>query len=136
LQNSDNRVDRYADVSPERRTVMRTTFTSEWVTEGHPDKICDRVSDAVLDEVLRQDPKGRVACETFATVGMVMVGGEITTRAWVDLSMLVRTVLRDIAIPAPKSDCARTAVQSSTSSGSRLPISLKGSIKVAQGIRG
>jgi len=51
---------------------MRTTFTSESVTEGHPDKICDRISDAVLDEVLRQDAKGRVACETFATVGMVM----------------------------------------------------------------
>ena len=75
---------------------MRTTFTSESVTEGHPDKICDRISDAVLDEVLRQDAKGRVACETFATVGMVMVGGEITTKAWVDLSALVRTVLREI----------------------------------------
>ena len=75
---------------------MRTTFTSESVTEGHPDKICDRISDAVLDEVLTQDPIGRVACETFATVGMVMVGGEITTSAWVDLSALVRTVLRDI----------------------------------------
>ena len=56
-------------------------FTSESVTEGHPDKICDRVSDAVLDEVVTQDPTGRVACETFATVGMVMVGGEITTTA-------------------------------------------------------
>jgi S-adenosylmethionine synthetase len=75
---------------------MRTTFTSESVTEGHPDKICDRISDAVLDEVLRQDAKGRVACETFATVGMVMVGGEITTSAWVDLSALVRSVLQEI----------------------------------------
>jgi S-adenosylmethionine synthetase len=75
---------------------MRTTFTSESVTEGHPDKVCDRISDAVLDEVLRQDPHGRVACETFVTVGMVLVGGEITTHAWVDLQKLVRGVLRDI----------------------------------------
>lgn len=75
---------------------MRTRFTSESVTEGHPDKVCDRISDAVLDEVLSQDPTGRVACETFATVGMVIVGGEITTTAWVDLSSLVRGVLRDI----------------------------------------
>jgi S-adenosylmethionine synthetase len=75
---------------------MRTTFTSESVTEGHPDKVCDRVSDAVLDEVLRQDPHGRVACESFVTVGMVLVGGEITTHAWVDLPKLVRGVLRDI----------------------------------------
>jgi S-adenosylmethionine synthetase len=75
---------------------MRTTFTSESVTEGHPDKVCDRISDAVLDEVLTQDPHGRVACETFVTVGMVLVGGEITTHAWVDLQKLVRSALRDI----------------------------------------
>jgi S-adenosylmethionine synthetase len=75
---------------------VRTTFTSESVTEGHPDKVCDRISDAVLDEVLRQDPHGRVACESFVTVGMVLVGGEITTHAWVDLPKLVRAVLRDI----------------------------------------
>ena len=75
---------------------MRTTFTSESVTEGHPDKICDRISDALLDEVLSQDPTGRVACETFVTVGMVVVGGEISTTGWVDLNTLVRNVLRDI----------------------------------------
>lgn len=75
---------------------MRTRFTSESVTEGHPDKLCDQISDAVLDEVLRQDPAGRVACETFVTVGMVVVGGEITTSAWVDLQMLVRGLLRQI----------------------------------------
>ena len=75
---------------------MRTSYTSESVTEGHPDKVCDRISDAVLDEVLRQDPHGRVACESFVTVGMVLVGGEITTHAWVDLPKLVRGVLRDI----------------------------------------
>lgn len=71
-------------------------FTSESVAEGHPDKLCDQISDAVLDEVLRQDPRGRVACETFVTVGMVLVGGEITTSAWVDLEQLVRRVLREI----------------------------------------
>jgi len=75
---------------------MRTRFTSESVTEGHPDKLCDRISDAVLDEVLRQDPWGRVACETFVTVGMVLVGGEITTKGWVDLQRLVRDVLTDV----------------------------------------
>lgn len=73
-----------------------TRFTSESVAEGHPDKLCDQISDAVLDEVLRQDPQGRVACETFVTVGMVMVGGEITTSAWVDLEGLVRHVLKKI----------------------------------------
>lgn len=76
--------------------MKRTKFTSESVTEGHPDKICDRISDAVLDEVMRQDPLGRVACETFVTVGMVLVGGEITTTAWVDLESLIRQVLTEI----------------------------------------
>jgi S-adenosylmethionine synthetase len=71
-------------------------FTSESVTEGHPDKICDRISDEVLDEVLRQDKKGRVACETFVTVGLVIVGGEITTNAYADINGLVRKVVRDI----------------------------------------
>jgi S-adenosylmethionine synthetase len=75
---------------------MRWTFTSESVTEGHPDKVCDRISDAVLDAVLTEDPRGRVACETFVTVGMVLVGGEITTTAWIDLPRLVRDVLGDI----------------------------------------
>ena len=71
-------------------------FTSESVTEGHPDKVCDQISDAVLDEVLRQDPAGRVACETFITVGLVIVGGEITTSCWVDINQLVRKVVREI----------------------------------------
>ncbi|NIM03038.1 methionine adenosyltransferase, partial [bacterium] len=72
------------------------TFTSESVTEGHPDKVCDQISDAVLDDVIRQDPDGRVACETFITVGLVVVGGEITTKGWVDLQKLVRNVLTNI----------------------------------------
>lgn len=71
-------------------------FTSESVTEGHPDKIADRISDAVLDEVLRKDKKGRVACETFVTVGLVVVGGEITTNTFVDINTLVRKVLKEI----------------------------------------
>ena len=72
------------------------TFTSESVTEGHPDKVCDQISDAVLDDVIRQDPDGRVACETFITIGLVVVGGEITTKGWVDLQKLVRNVLTNI----------------------------------------
>jgi len=71
-------------------------FTSESVTEGHPDKVCDQISDAVLDAVIAQDRKGRVACETFITVGLVVVGGEITTKCWVDVQDLVRNLIRDI----------------------------------------
>jgi S-adenosylmethionine synthetase len=71
-------------------------FTSESVTEGHPDKVCDQISDAVLDEVMNKDPMGRVACETFATVGLVIVGGEITTSAFIDIHRLVRETLREI----------------------------------------
>lgn len=71
-------------------------FTSESVTEGHPDKVCDQISDAVLDEVMRQDSLGRVACETFITVGLVIVGGEITTKGYVDLPRLVRKLIKDV----------------------------------------
>lgn len=74
----------------------KTFFTSESVTEGHPDKLCDQISDAVLDDVLRQDKYGRVACEVFVSVGLVIVGGEITTTAWVDLQSLVRKLLFEI----------------------------------------
>ena len=66
---------------------MRKLFTSESVTEGHPDKMCDLISDAILDEMLRQDPYSRVACETTTTTGIVSVMGEITTRAHVDTIM-------------------------------------------------
>ena len=71
-------------------------FTSESVTEGHPDKIADQISDAVLDEVMRQDPKGRVACETLVTTGLVVVSGEITTSAHVDYDELVRKTVHDV----------------------------------------
>jgi S-adenosylmethionine synthetase len=77
-------------------------FTSESVTEGHPDKVCDQISDAVLDEIMRQDPNGRVACETFITVGLVIVGGEITTGCWVDVHQLVRQVVREIGYLHPR----------------------------------
>ena len=77
-------------------------FTSESVTEGHPDKVCDQVSDAVLDSVLNQDPAGRVACETYVTMGLIIIGGEITTSAYVDIHSLCRDLLKDIGYTHPK----------------------------------
>lgn len=75
---------------------MSYFFTSESVSEGHPDKICDQVSDAVLDDILAHDKNGRVACETFCATGLVLVGGEITTTHYVDIQRLVRDVVADI----------------------------------------
>ncbi len=77
-------------------------FTSESVTEGHPDKLADQISDGVLDEVLRNDTKGRVACETFVSVGLVIVGGEITTKTYIDIHRLVREVVKDIGYTDPR----------------------------------
>src|SRR5476651_467146 len=71
-------------------------FTSESVSEGHPDKIADQISDAILDSMLEQDRHARVACETFVKTGMVLVGGEVTTSAWVDIEQVTRNVVRDI----------------------------------------
>ncbi len=71
-------------------------FTSESVSEGHPDKIADQISDAILDKILEQDPHARVACETLVKTGMVFIGGEITTSAWVDMEQIARGVVRDI----------------------------------------
>src|SRR3984957_15844259 len=80
-----------------RRSLMRRyQFTSESVTEGHPDKICDQISDAILDGILAKDPKARVACETMVKTGMAVVAGEITTTAWVDMPVVVRQTIRDI----------------------------------------
>ncbi|HGH6027316.1 TPA: methionine adenosyltransferase [Vibrio mimicus] len=76
--------------------AIKHLFTSESVSEGHPDKIADQISDAVLDAILEQDPKARVACETYVKTGMVMVGGEITTSAWVDIEELTRQTVREI----------------------------------------
>jgi len=76
-------------------------FTSESVSEGHPDKICDQVSDAVLDAMIKDDPFSRVACECYATTGLIVVGGEITTKTYIDLQSLVRSVIRDIGYTKP-----------------------------------
>ncbi|GAA0296936.1 methionine adenosyltransferase [Psychrosphaera haliotis] len=76
--------------------MAKHLFTSESVSEGHPDKIADQISDAVLDAILEQDPKARVACETYVKTGMVMVGGEVTTSAWVDIEELTRSTVREI----------------------------------------
>jgi len=94
------------------RNSGRHFFTSESVTEGHPDKVCDQISDAVLDTVLKDDPKGRVACETFITRGMVIVGGEITTKTFVDVDNLARRVIGEIGYDHPRFsfDCKTCAV--------------------------
>jgi len=81
---------------------MRKLFTSESVTEGHPDKLCDQISDAVLDAILEQDPNARVACETFATTGMITVMGEITTESYVDINAIVRRTVTEIGYDAPE----------------------------------
>ena len=94
---------------------MKKLFTSESVTEGHPDKVCDIISDSVLDAILRDDPEARVACESFATTGIVTVMGEITTTTYVDIEEIVRTVLKDIGYDRAKYgfDCDTCAVLSS-----------------------
>lgn len=95
--------------------MKKMLFTSESVTEGHPDKICDKISDAILDELLRQDPMSRVACETFCTTGLVTVMGEITTKAYVDFQTIVRETVREIGYTRAKFgfDCDSCAVISS-----------------------
>ena len=77
-------------------------FTSESVTEGHPDKVCDQVSDAILDEFLRQDPESRVAVETMTTTGIVVVAGEVTSKAKFDVQDVVRKALREIGYDNPQ----------------------------------
>src|SRR5438045_9234172 len=82
--------------------MNRTLFTSESVTEGHPDKIADQISDAILDAVLAEDPLGRVACETLVTTGLTMISGEITTKTYVDFPSIVRYTIRDIGYTRAK----------------------------------
>ena len=82
--------------------MARTLFTSESVTEGHPDKICDQISDAVLDAILEQDPMARVACETVTTTGMVLCMGEISTKAYVDIPGIARSVIQEIGYDRAK----------------------------------
>ena len=95
--------------------MAKRLFTSESVTEGHPDKICDQISDAVLDAILEQDPVARVACETTVTTGLVHVMGEITTSCYVDIPKIVREVVRDIGYDRAKFgfDCDTCAVLTS-----------------------
>ena len=95
--------------------MKKQLFTSESVTEGHPDKICDKISDAILDEMLRKDPMARVACETFCTTGLVCVMGEITTHSYVDIQAIVRHTVREIGYDRAKYgfDCDSCAVISS-----------------------
>ncbi|SDY03176.1 MULTISPECIES: methionine adenosyltransferase [Salimicrobium] len=80
----------------------RRLFTSESVTEGHPDKICDQISDAILDEILKEDPNARVACETMVTTGLVLVSGEISTTTYVDIPQVVRQTIKDIGYTRAK----------------------------------
>ena len=95
--------------------MSKQLFTSESVTEGHPDKICDKISDAILDEMLRQDPMSRVACETFATTGIITVMGEVTTKSSVDIQRIVRDTVREIGYDRAKYgfDASTCAVLSS-----------------------
>ena len=92
--------------------MAKRLFTSESVTEGHPDKICDQISDAVLDAILAKDPQARVACETTVTTGLVHVMGEITTSCYVDIPKIARQVVRDIGYDRAKFgfDCDTCAV--------------------------
>ncbi|AND83432.1 methionine adenosyltransferase [Clostridium tyrobutyricum] len=94
---------------------MRKLFTSESVTEGHPDKMCDQISDAILDSILSQDPNGRVACETITTTGMILVMGEISTKCYVDIPKIVRKTVREIGYTRAKYgfDCDTCSVISS-----------------------
>lgn len=95
--------------------MARKLFTSESVTEGHPDKICDQISDAVLDEIFSHDPMARVACETSVTTGLVLVAGEITTSCYVDIPKVVRNTIREIGYDRAKYgfDCDTCAVLTS-----------------------
>ena len=76
-------------------------FSSESVTEGHPDKVCDQISDSILDEVLNQDKKGRVACETMVSRGLVFVAGEITTNCYVNVPRVVRNLIKEVGYTDP-----------------------------------
>ena len=96
------RIFRYAGVfcfrkqEPQKKNEMNYLFTSESVSEGHPDKVADRISDAILDDFLRRDPESRVACETFCSTGLVVVGGEVSSHAWVDIQTVARKAVNEI----------------------------------------
>ena len=82
--------------------MSNRVFTSESVTEGHPDKVCDQISDAILDAILAEDKDARVACETIATTGMVLVMGEITTKCYADIPSIVRETVKQIGYNKPE----------------------------------
>ena len=103
--------------------MARHLFTSDSVTEGHPDKICDQISDAILDEILTHDPNARVACETCASTGLVHIMGEITTSCYVDFQKVVREVVADMATPVQSSALTPTPAPSSPTSTARAPTS-------------
>lgn len=92
--------------------ALKRLFSSESVTEGHPDKICDQISDGVLDAILAQDPEARVACETIVTTGLVLVMGEISTKCYVDIPKIARETIREIGYDRAKFgfDCDTCAV--------------------------
>ena len=97
--------------------MSESLFTSESVTEGHPDKLCDQVSDGILDALLRGDKGSRVACETLTKTGFVMVAGEVTSTAQIDIPKIVRGVVKEIGYSthmgltgSPGASCARTAI--------------------------
>lgn len=95
--------------------MARRLFTSESVTEGHPDKVADQISDAILDEIIARDPDARVACETLVTTGLILVAGEITTKCYVDIPRIARETVREIGYTRAKYgfDCDTCAVVTS-----------------------
>ena len=103
---------------------MKKLFTSESVTEGHPDKVCDQISDAVLDAILAQDPDARVACETCASTGLILVMGEITTDCYVDIPRIVRQTVTEIGYVRAKYGFDADTCAVLTSLTSRALISL------------
>lgn len=116
--------------------MKKVLFTSESVTEGHPDKICDQVSDAILDEILKVDPVARVACETLTTTGIVMVVGEITTSQYVDIQSIVRNVLKEIGYTRAKFgfDASTCSVVTSINEQSRdIALGVDGALEYKNG---
>ena len=96
--NEEKQVNNTTEQKTKGEQMEKRLFTSESVTEGHPDKMCDAISDAILDALMEQDPMSRVACETATTTGIVMVMGEITTKAYVDIQKIVRETVRELSL--------------------------------------